>query len=295
MFARDVKLPPSFDSDFYRRDKPFLRSPAEARDHFVTIGKGEGLKGSPGCDQGYLLRFIRGLHPEKMLEIGPGCAPKLKGKNVRYFDVKSKEELQDRYKNDPGFAQIPEEIHYVDKAGSLKNIGERFDVVFSSHVIEHAIDLVAHLKEVETLLEENGLYVVVVPNKNFTFDFFKPVSVIEDVVTKHLSPIKTLSLRSVLLEANRRTHNSAARHWANDHGQISLNKEGIRKSIAQFEKTAANGVAASGYHNWIFTEEAFVEIINGLYELELTSLKVQSSYNTPFGGLSFSAVLRREA
>jgi hypothetical protein len=49
----------------------------------------------------------------------------------------------------------------------------------------------------------------------------------------------------------------------------------------------------SGYHNWIFTEESFVEIVNLIHELGLTSLRVHESYNTPFGGMSFSAVLRR--
>ena len=103
MLAPDIKVPPSFDCEFYRKDKPFLHSADEAHDHFVNVGKQQGLKGSPACDQGYLLRFVENLKPEAMLEIGPGCSPRLKGSNVRYFDVKSKEELQERYKNEPGF------------------------------------------------------------------------------------------------------------------------------------------------------------------------------------------------
>lgn len=295
MLARDIKIPLSFDYEFYKKDKPFLQSKEEANKHFETVGRRQGLKGSPACDQGYLLNYIRNLHPEGILEIGPGCAPKFKGANVRCFDVKSKEELQQRYKNDPRLNQIPDEIHYVDKTGSLKSIKDKFDVVFSSHAIEHTLDLIDHLNEVESVLHENGLYLVVVPNKNFTFDYFKPISVIEDVLAKHFdnSQTRSFSLRSMLLEVNRRTHNSPAQHWANDHGELSFSKQNILAAITRFESTANNSLAASGYHNWIFTEESFIEIVNRLHELELISLKVHESYNTPFGGMSFSAILRK--
>lgn len=293
MFVVDERLPPSFDPVFYRKDKPFLRSSSEAQEHFLNIGKSRGIKGSPGCDQGVLLAAIRSLRPEKMIEIGPGCAPKLRGENVRYFDVKSKAELQSRYKDDPGLFQIPQEIHYVNKAGSLKDIAEKFDIAFSSHVIEHAADLVCHLNEVEALLDKNGLYVLVVPNKQFTFDYFKPVSIVEDVVARHFEPIKTVPLRSILLEANRRTHNEPERHWENDHGSVCFNKHEMLKAIAMFGKTVQDSVAASGYHNWIFTDDSFVEIVQSLYEMNLISLKVKRAYNTPYGTMSFSVVLGR--
>lgn len=297
MLATNVKLPPSFDYETYRKDKPFLRLREEAYEHFMTVGKREGLKGSPACDQGYLLKFLRNLHPEKILEIGPGSAPKFKGPNVRYFDVKSREELAQRYKNDPNASQLPDQIHYVDPSGSLSCVREKFDIVLSSHVIEHTLDLLAHLREVESILSRGGLYVVIAPNKRFTFDYFKPITIIEDVLSKHFERSRppSLSLRSVLLEVNRRTHNFPDRHWAGDHGAPCFNKQDTLKSIASFDSTAKNSVAVSGYHNWIFTDDSFVEIINLLHELELNLLRVRESYNTPFGGMSFSAILGRSA
>jgi SAM-dependent methyltransferase len=295
VIALDVRIPPSFDSAFYRKDKPFLKSDSEAYEHFLSTGKEQGLKGSPCCDQGYLLNFVRNLGPDLMLEIGPGCSPKLKGPNVRYFDVKSKAELDARYRNEPNGVNVPDEIHYVDQSGYLKGIQEKFDVVFSSHAIEHTMDLISHLNEVERVLNTNGMYVVVVPNKKYTFDHFKPVTVLEDVLAKHFDPAKAPSflLRAILFEANRRAHNSPERHWQNDHGEFTFNKANIQNSIARFQSTSSDSVSASGYHNWIFTEENFAEIINHLHEMGLTSLKVQACYNTPFGGMSFSAILTK--
>lgn len=290
---RKLKVPIGFDHNFYTKDKPYLQSREEAYKHFATVGRRQGLKGSPACDQAYFLKLLQDQNPERVLEIGPGCAPKFKGGNVRYFDVKTRDELEQRYRNDPKVNQIPDEIHYIDPTGSLTRVKDKFDIVFSSHVIEHTMDLVIHLNEVELVLKEGGLYVVVVPNKKFTFDYFKPVSVIEDVLARHFTRHGTnpLSLRSMLMEVNRRTHNSPERHWRGDHGEVRLDKENMLKSIARFEDTANNSVAMSGYHNWIFTEESFLEIIDAVHELELTSLRVHESYNTPFGGMSFTVVL----
>ena len=295
MLVTDIKAPASFDCDFYRNDKPYLRSDDDARDHFLAVGRRSGLKGSPACDLGYLLNFIRNLNPGKMLEIGPGCSPKLKGENVYYFDVKSKEELDDRYHSEPGGNGVPEKIHYVDGSGNLGIISDKFDVVFSSHAIEHVLDLVNHLTDVENILEPGGVYVVVAPNKNFTFDYFKPISVVEDVIANHFDGRRASpnALRSVLLEELRRAHNDPARHWAGDHGEPSFEKLRALSSIGRFEDIASNDVQISGYHKWIFTDESFVELVNALNELDLISLKVHEYYNTPFGGMSFSAVLGR--
>ncbi|MDO3387339.1 hypothetical protein QWI17_15975 [Gilvimarinus sp. SDUM040013] len=293
MLVDNLNIPKSFDVEFYRSDKPFLQSADEATDHFLSKGKRQGFKGSPACDQGYLLRFVHRLKPDLMLEIGPGSAPKLKGPNVRYFDVKSKKELEDRYINDVSSSQIPDIIHYVDKEGSLGGINDKFDVVFSSHAIEHTFDFIAHLNEVEEVLKGNGLYVLVVPNKNFTFDYFKPVSILEDILAAHFdcNQKPSLPLKSMLLEINRRTHNNPKEHWAGSHGDLGFDKKSILDGIERFRRTASDSVAASGYHNWIFTENSFEEIVTRLHDLNLISLRVLGIYNTPFNGMSFSAIL----
>lgn len=289
-----IVAPPSFDYEFYKADKPFLHSREEAFEHFNIIGRRAGLKGSSACDQSHLLAQLREQGPQSYLEIGPGCNPRLIGDNVRYFDVKSKAELDQRYKNEPS-ARVPDEIHYVDPHGSLAEIADKFDIVFSSHVIEHTIDFLGHLNEVESLLNEGGLYVVAAPNKNFTFDYFKPTSVVEDVLAKHFEKRRgpPLSLRSVLLEVMRRTHNVPARHWDDDHGAANYETKDVLRSIANFESTAANSVAMSGFHNWFFTEESFSEIVSSLHALGLTALQIQQSYNTTYGGMTFTAALSR--
>jgi SAM-dependent methyltransferase len=288
-------LPPSFDAAFYRKDKPFLESDAAAYNHFNTEGKKSGFKGSPGCDQGYLLNFLRSLQSDAVLEIGPGCSPKFKGRNVFYFDVKSRAELLDRYKDEASVSGVPDDIHYVNQSGDLGSIDKKFDVIFSSHAIEHSADLIQHLSQVALLLKPDGIYVVVAPNKNFTFDYFKPLSTAEEVISSHLSGRHSVntSIRAVLTETIRRTHNDPTRHWANDHGEMSFDKHKAVSALANIDRIIGNDIAMSGYHKWVFTDESFAEVINMLHELGIIPLRVRECYNTPYGGMSFTAILGR--
>ncbi|CAG0993390.1 hypothetical protein RHIZO_02374 [Rhizobiaceae bacterium] len=290
-----MTIAPSFDYEFYAKGNRGFRSQEEAYEHFLREGKEAGLKGSPGCDQGYFLRMIQHIKPQSVLELGPGAAPKLIGPNVFYFDVKTADELRDRYRNDGCNEAVPREIHFVEPNGDMSIIDRKFDVVFSAHVIEHTPDLVMHLMQIESLLNEGGYYFLVVPNKKFTFDYFKPRTVLEDVVAAHLDPngAETIFLRSFLLEEFRRTHNTARTHWIGDHGAprgISGNIDQVR---TKYEGVKSRPVARSGYHRWIFDEDAFVEVINGLYTLGISPLRVNQCYNTITNSLSFNAILSR--
>ena len=112
----------------------------------------------------------------KILEIAPLDSPFVKTANTFYFDVLPKEDLQKKaikLGRDP--SKVPD-IHFHHPNGDLSIIGLKFDAIFSSHCIEHTPDIVSHLKMVSRLLNDNGEYFLFVPDKKYTFDYFKPVS-----------------------------------------------------------------------------------------------------------------------
>lgn len=294
MKMRALKLPPRLDYRFYTKDKKFLRNKKEAEAHFDSVGLTKGLAGSMACNTGNFIRLIKSLKPESILEIGPGNAPKLTGPNVFYFDVKSREDLQNRYAADSGRRNIPEKIHYVNSSGELGIIGRKFDVVFSSHMIEHSLDLIEHLNQVESLLNPGGYYFVIAPNKDFTFDYFKPKSVAEDVISHHIAckGRPGLSLRALLLESCRRTHNDAMKHWSGDHGELELNADPINWVSENFNEINKDHIARSGYHSWFFTDRSFMNLIRELNQQKLISLELEACYNTLFGTCSFNAILK---
>lgn len=289
-------IPPRFDYGFYTKDKKYLKSEREAEAHFVSVGLAKGLAGSIACNTGNFVRLIERMKPESVLEIGPGNAPKLMGTNVYYFDVKSREELQSRYAGEPGNNNVPEKIHYVNSSGELESVTRKFDVVFSSHMIQHSLDLIEHLNQVESLLNPGGYYFIIAPNKDFTFDYFKPDSVAEDAIAHHIAckGLPGLSIRTLVLEKCRRTHNDAKKHWSGDHGELEHNCDSFRWVSDNFENINEDHIARCGYHNWFFTDRTFMDLIWDLNKLKLISMKLEACYNTLYGTCSFNAILKSQ-
>lgn len=237
--------------------------------------------------QGDFIRYIRSQAYSKILELGPGSNPRLVGENVYYFDVKTQHDLRERYRDDPGHERIPK-IHFV--GSDLSCIGEKFDAVFSCHMIEHSFDLIGHINSVASVLNPGGYYFLIMPDKNYTFDYYKPVSTAEEAIDCHIRGPHTLALKSVLLEKARRTHNDAKLHWRGDHGTPRFDKESVLKAIQNFDIIKANPVAASGFHSWIFTDKSFGELISRLSELEMIDLRLCEVYDTPVDTFSFNAI-----
>jgi SAM-dependent methyltransferase len=289
-----MSIPPSFDPVVYALESGLdFASTDDAFNHFTSVGKPRGLKGSLGCNQGYFLKIIQQMHPGSVLEIGPGAAPRLSGPNVYYFDVKTEEELRQRYSKERSIDAIPEKIHFVDRNGDLGAIDRKFDIVFSSHVIEHSVDLVAHLSQVRSLLNDHGHYFLVIPNRRYTFDFYKQTTDVEDVIATHLHPAGSdyHFLKCYLLETFRRAHNDAGQHWAGNHGEMKRIHGVVADIRKAYESVASRPIARSGYHRWMFDEDSFVEVMDVLYRIELSPFRVRECYNTVAGSMSFNAIL----
>jgi len=224
-----------------------------------------------------------------VLEFGPFNKPCVRGQNVRYFDVLTKDQLVTRAQN-LGFPSenIPE-IHYVSDTADLSIVGCRFAAVVSSHCIEHQPDLIKHLQQVADTLTPEGRYWLIVPDHRYCFDHAIPPTRLDEVLDargRSRQPmIKVIEHRAFT------THNDPARHWRGDHfdaGWAASILDRTRAAIAEFD--AANG----GYidvHSWQFTPASFTEIIQGLSDLGLAPFKVIEVNDTPVNRFEFSAVL----
>lgn len=224
-----------------------------------------------------------------VLEIGPFVSPILTGPNVRYFDVLDKEHLIERagvHGIDPANAQ---DIHYISPTGDLSIIDTQFDMVLSSHSIEHNPDLVLHLNHVERLLKDGGRYVVFIPDKRYCFDHFLRESTIADILDARGRKVHTL--RSVIEHRAFTTHNNSILHWQDDHGAPNFCRADLlQAALAEYEN--ANG----GYidvHAWQFTPESFERNMLTLRGIGMTGLAVERVYPTVRGAIEFCAVLRR--
>jgi len=296
--------PLEFDPAAYRGRYADLASMSDEkmRRHWRDHGRAEGRNATVLENRDDFARLVP--QTARALEIGPYTKPVLRGPNVRYADVWSSEDLVRRATTDPNVdaAGVPH-IHYVTDPSSLSMIDEKFDVVLSSHVIEHQPDLVEHLRQVASVLEPHGAYMLMVPDHRFCFDHFMPATRLADVVAAHIERRTRHDMNSILRARLLMTHNDAQRHWDDDHGEpgscpdphlatLSM-RERIELTARQSEP---GGALTTGYvdcHAWHFTPETFAAVIDDLRTSGLVDWDVVRVYPTMRNTLEFWAVLQR--
>jgi SAM-dependent methyltransferase len=71
-------------------------------------------------------------------------------------------------------------LQYVREATDLHGIADaRYDVILSSHALEHVANPLKALREWRRVLMENGVLLIVLPHRDGTFDRRRPVTTIE--------------------------------------------------------------------------------------------------------------------
>jgi SAM-dependent methyltransferase len=287
----DAGFPLALDLSYYRRHNIDLKTLTddELAAHFADWGEAEGRAGSALSLRENFLKVIP--QGADTLEIGPFCAPQLRGEKVRYFDIASREDLiiragQLQY----AFTDAPV-IDFVSPSGDMGIINEQFDQIFSSHCIEHQPDFVRHLMDVSRILRDRGLYFLIVPDKRYCFDHYLSESTIADVLGAHVEQKHLHYAKSVLEHRFLTTHNDAGRHWQGDHGFDDIGQKDINNVRASLEYLSENPNEYIDTHAWHFTPAGFKHIVNKLYDLGLTKLRAERVYNTPFGRFEFCAIL----
>lgn len=294
--SHDIEFPSSFEQDLYEKsvDKQFATSVA-ARAHYLQFSQESGFAVSEITTIQNFVAMLRGLFSDrKILELGPGNHPRFTGDNVYYYDICPPDELLKFYKKTGcQTGNIPDHIHFVSNTADMSIINEKFDLVFSSHNIEHHVCLLSHIKHIERCLASKDYFCCAIPDKRYSFDYFRNISTIFDVLDAYHDGNRQFyhSLKNYCSHVYYMTHNDAKRHWSNDHGSIDNDKKNIQDIINGY---LVNKEKIFSIHAWIFTDRSFAELFNALYELDYTSLKLIRLYPTVMNSHSFFAVFQKD-
>jgi len=283
-------LPEEFDATTYQSIHPDLAglADAELKTHYETFGINEGRASNSLRNRNDFASLVP--NSASALEIGPFCNPLLQGPNVSYFDILSQEALVERARQiglDP--SKVPY-IDFISPTGELPSIRRRFDVVLSSHCIEHQPDLIGHLQEVGQLLLPGGAYFLLVPDKRYCFDHFIPLSNLAEVIVAYHEQRKVHTLRSVIEHCALTTHNDSLRHWQGDHGVIFENFEQRLEAALQIFNDARDQYI--DVHAWYFSPDSASAILSALQSMSLNRLGVHRVYSTRYGANEFWMILR---
>ncbi len=272
----------------------------------VTNDHGEHLTGSPreinrldGTKKDKVLWLVsRGM---KVLEIGPAydpIAPRSQGWNSFSLDHASEDELRAKYQGHVGLERI-EPVDYVWKSGVIESAIPKtehgsFDVIIASHVLEHIPDPISFFLTAAVLLKEEGLVSLVLPDKRFTFDFFKQVTTTSDyLVAHHLGRTrhsKKTAFDNVAYNVVEKGEISWSAREVSDFGFIGENVLFSAKQI--FENTIED---ESGpyvdFHATIYTPSSFALIVLELSHLGILPFTVAHTF--PTHGCEFYVTLRK--
>jgi SAM-dependent methyltransferase len=249
-------------------------------------------------DEKILIAIDRSM---RLIEIGPlagPIAPKADGWLTSVVDHASREELVGKYRDDPNVdtSQI-EEVDIVWKGGSLDDavpveLHGTFDACIASHVFEHIPDPIGLLLSLERILQPAGVVSLIIPDKRFCFDFFRPLSSVGE-----------------LLEAHDRRASRHTRGARFDHEAYSVRSEGehawSRRPVTDvgfFVPLAHAKHAFDSYrardtdpyvdvHGWQFTPSSFELAVTELSALGVVDFSIAHTF--PTDGCEFYATLRR--
>ena len=133
--------------------------------------------------QEFALHSIRG--DEVILEFAPAHSPmypKKGGYNVEIVDYLSKEQLLKRTEADNTISEDMyenlEDVDYVCSRNYADFIGKKnyYDVVASCNVIEHTVDIIEYLQDCSLMMKNTGMLKLIIPNKNYTFDWAREIT-----------------------------------------------------------------------------------------------------------------------
>jgi SAM-dependent methyltransferase len=285
-----VELPPEFETGSYLLYNPDLSglSAQALAAHYETHGRAEGRRANA---LGSRIDFAGLILPDAdALEIGPFCSPLLHGRHTKYFEVLPQATLRERAESFGIPAADVPRIDYVSPTGDLSVVDRAFDVVLSSHCLEHQPDVVGHLRAVERLLRPGGRYFLLIPDRRYCFDHYLSDSSLADVVEAFEQRRTYHTLKSVLEHRVLTTHNDSRRHWAGDHGTFM---EDFQTRMAG--ALAEYGAVAGGYvdvHAWYFTPESARTVFAALRALDYTRFEIERLYPTRRGENEFWLVLR---
>lgn len=212
-------------------------------------------------------------------EIGPLDRPLVDKSEcqVVYVDHLNTANLRKKYELDPGVNQ--KDIVEVDLVwkGSYSEIfsgTKELDFVVACHVIEHVPDFINFLHELSQVMKVGGRLYLVIPDKQFTFDFLRQNSTISEILAANLMKLEKPSVFQIMNELVFASEYSILDGWGR-----SLKKHSPKPSrtLAEALEIAMKIDFEKSYfdvHCWVFTPQSFVKIIDQLNELELIHFRI---------------------
>jgi SAM-dependent methyltransferase len=229
------------------------------------------------------------------LEIGAFDSPVFirdLGDPVQYLDWFSKDELYEQHKDNPRrlLTNIVDVDYVIKDHLFARHIPERFDRIFAAHVVEHVADVVLWLQQLETLLTEGGRVHLAVPDRNYTFDYYRRTSSAIDIIRAHEDRLTRPSKWQIADSIYHHQRVELSRLWEGETPTPFQPRFSLAEALQKAERAAQE---YTDVHCWVFTPDSFAQVMQQLRECGLTCFVVREIYPAVRGDNEFSVFLSK--
>lgn len=239
-------------------------------------------------------RFIRpsGLFSNlRILEFGPRDRPSFVGSDgyVRYLDWFSKSELMQMHpelaQKDPSAFGSPD---YVVKSSCFSNsVNETFDLLVANHVLEHVPDMIGWLSEAAAISSQRCELFLSLPDRRFTFDYFRRCSDLVDVYRCHMERLEKPDFYQVLRNLYYHQKVDAGLIWQGE-APSPTRRFSFKLAVALAQEYSQT---YSDTHCHVFTYQSFCTLMDDLHQAGLSRWRVVKSADVIDGHVEFHALL----
>ena len=231
----------------------------------------------------------------RILEIGAFDNPTYRrelGDNVEYLDFFSREELTKMHKNNPR-RHLPGAVevdHVVKTRAFAGSITPGFDLIVAHHVIEHVPDLIFWFGQIEGLLGASGLLFLSIPDRRYTFDFFRPVSLATQMIRAHAERLERPDVWQLTEAFYYHMKVDMAAIWRGCIPQKFVPRFSLAKAR---QMAAAKSATYTDAHCWVFTSQSFAQCLDDLRSAGLVFFSLAHLEEPQSGTNEFRVLLKR--
>jgi len=233
----------------------------------------------------------------KILEIGAFYNPLLEKKDydVYYLDILNEEELKKRfhYLNEEIKNRIVPVDYILDETynKTFKDTDMKFDYIVSSHVLEHIHDPISYLFDISTILNPNGKVCLLLPDKDFTFDYYRENSSFADWFDMYTrgeyNNLPRIFLDSEIGKVN---ENDYIKYWNKTNSKYP--NPNVNYILNEYVKLIENTENNSfDEHCWVFTDKSFLKILSNLIKTNILPYKLIDFFPTAVYDNTFGLIL----
>jgi 2-polyprenyl-3-methyl-5-hydroxy-6-metoxy-1,4-benzoquinol methylase len=230
------------------------------------------------------------------IEIGPShnpIAPKKDGYKVHIIDCANREQLIEKFKVHDISGENIEEVDFIWSGQSYSELvgkAKFYDWIIASHVIEHTPDLIGFLNNCDSIIKDDAVISLAIPDKRYCFDHFRPITGISKIIDNYFQK-HTMHSPGTVAECHLNMVTKGEKIGWGDSCDGKYNFLHSLQEVQSQMNRVINGKEYVDSHAWCFTPHSFRLIVHDLSTLGLIPFKEVAF--SPADGCEFFMTLGR--